>query len=42
MQTLKKCSDIKSRLEEAILGTGNARSELIMRRRNMSQQGMTR
>ncbi|KAL5022031.1 hypothetical protein ScPMuIL_001186 [Solemya velum] len=32
-QTLKKSVDMKSKLEEAILGTGNARSEMMMRRK---------
>ncbi|XP_048256489.1 dedicator of cytokinesis protein 7-like isoform X1 [Haliotis rufescens] len=32
-QTLKRSTDMKSRLEEAILGTGNARTEMMMRRR---------
>lgn len=40
---MKKSCDMKSKLEEAILGTGSARSDLMMRRRNTSQslyQGM--
>ncbi|XP_064626372.1 dedicator of cytokinesis protein 7-like isoform X5 [Lineus longissimus] len=35
-QTIKKSSDMKSKLEEAILGFGSARSEMMMRR-NKSQ-----
>ena len=40
-QTLKKSVDMKSRLEEAILGTGNARTEMMMRRRQNSQASLT-
>lgn len=32
-QTLRKTSDIKSKLEDAILGHASARSEMMMRRR---------
>ncbi|XP_050403789.1 dedicator of cytokinesis protein 7 [Patella vulgata] len=35
-QTLKKSVDMKSKLEEAILGTGNARTEMMLRRRQNS------
>ncbi|ESP02458.1 hypothetical protein LOTGIDRAFT_199704 [Lottia gigantea] len=35
-QTLKKSTDMKSKLEEAILGTGNARTEMMLRRRQNS------
>ncbi|PVD22808.1 hypothetical protein C0Q70_16064 [Pomacea canaliculata] len=37
-QTIKKSVDMKSRLEEAILGTVNARTEMMRRRQN-SQSG---
>ncbi|XP_005089591.1 dedicator of cytokinesis protein 7 isoform X1 [Aplysia californica] len=40
-QTLKKSVDMKSRLEEAILGTGNARTEMMMRRRQNSQASLS-
>ncbi|RUS71322.1 hypothetical protein EGW08_020919, partial [Elysia chlorotica] len=40
-QTLKKSVDMKSRLEEAILGTGNARTEMMLRRRQNSQASLT-
>ncbi|GFN96684.1 dedicator of cytokinesis protein 7-like [Plakobranchus ocellatus] len=39
-QTLKKSVDMKSRLEEAILGTGNARTEMMLRRRQNSQASL--
>ena len=38
LQTIKKSVDMKSKLEEAILGTGSARSEMMMRRRNTTSQ----
>ncbi|XP_070194616.1 dedicator of cytokinesis protein 7-like isoform X3 [Littorina saxatilis] len=38
--TLKKREDMKSKLEEAILGTGNAR-EMMMRRRQNSHSGLS-
>ena len=37
LQTIKKSVDMKSKLEEAILGSGSARSEMMMRRRNTTQ-----
>ncbi|XP_055884538.1 dedicator of cytokinesis protein 7-like isoform X6 [Biomphalaria glabrata] len=40
-QTLKKSVDMKSRLEEAILGTGNARTEMMLRRRQNSQTSLS-
>ncbi|XP_059178065.1 dedicator of cytokinesis protein 7-like isoform X2 [Physella acuta] len=40
-QTLKKSVDMKSRLEEAILGTGNARTEMMMRRRQNSHSSLS-
>ncbi|BFY99508.1 hypothetical protein BsWGS_02548 [Bradybaena similaris] len=40
-QTLKKSVDMKSRLEEAILGTGNARTEMMLRRRQNSQLSLS-
>lgn len=36
---LKKREDMKFKLEEAILGTGNARTEMMMRRRQNSTSG---
>ena len=33
-QTMKRSTDMKTRLEEAILGTHNARCEMMMRRKN--------
>ncbi|XP_076463063.1 dedicator of cytokinesis protein 7-like isoform X1 [Babylonia areolata] len=38
---LKKREDMKSKLEEAILGTGNARTEMMMRRRQNSHAGLS-
>ena len=37
MQTIKRSVDMKSRLEEAILGQSSARSEMILRRKNSNQ-----
>ena len=39
--TLRKREDMKSKLEEAILGTGNARTEMMMRRRQNSHSGQS-
>lgn len=37
-QVSRKNTDIKSKLEDAILGAGSARSEMIMRRRGNAAQ----
>ena len=34
LQTIKKSVDMKNKLEDAILGSGSARSEMMLRRRN--------
>jgi hypothetical protein len=39
--TLKKREDMKFKLEEAILGTGNARTEMMLRRRQNSNTGLS-
>ena len=36
LQTIKKSVDMKTKLEEAILGSGSARSDMMARRRQVS------
>jgi len=40
-QTMKKSVDMKSRLEEAILGGANARAEMMRRRQSANMSSMT-
>ncbi|XP_052274365.1 dedicator of cytokinesis protein 7-like isoform X2 [Dreissena polymorpha] len=40
-QTMKKSVDMKSRLEEALLGGGNARAEMMRRRQSANLSSMT-
>ena len=39
LQTIKKSVDMKSKLEDAILGTVSARSEMMMRRKQLATAG---
>ena len=40
-QTMKKSVDMKSRLEEAILGGANARAEMMRRRQSANMSSVT-